>query len=577
MLAFLNSAGRSSADPFVSVKATTAWLRDLPAHDAIGRQQLALQAFDGMRQSRRPIDLARALALQHADLTLGSDRRALFRQYVSSLASAPAVSTRIWQASFDLAQAFAAAYQAVLEVALGPKGFGTWKPQVPLLLTRLVHYYATDAKLRICRHERWIPAKWRELHRLYVRASELGVHRMPTSLEAPNSAARQWTVEQEYIYTMLLHQLNSGNLTPVQFDWVTAQLRTTCRKLKLTAVPGAPEDFVVDAGGDAGAARRSGQESGALLRYLDTTPLAAQLDLTIAGLRKSDTGDEGSLGPAARERVRILQIACGAIAPVPDADLRRDPREACSIPARVRIGLARIHQLCRGQGATGSDAVVDRIVEVRSPSRRTVAGPSGPEARDTLCATLAMVDHTMWQVKDRSVSGLRIFTQGEAGRMLTLGALVCVRQSDTSKWRLAVVRRINRLSSDAVEAGVSLIAERFEAITLYAKRTGGTDAGSGTGDSDPTGGQRIEGLYLPPPSRPHKPLIAKTVLVPSQEYAEGREVLLTTPRSIYTVVMRQLVEQRNEWSWVAIRIVDKRPRPQATNETTDEATGGRPA
>ena len=573
MLAFLNSAGRGGADPFASVKATTAWLRELPAHDAIGRQQLTLQAFEGMRQSRRPIDLARAQALLHADLTLGTDRRALFREYVSSLESAPAVSARIWQAGFDLAQAFAAAYQTVLEVALGPKSFGTWKPQLPLLFARLVHYCATDAKLRICRHERWIPAKWRELHRLYLRASELGVHRMPTSLEAPNSAARQWTVEQEYIYTMLLHQLNSGNLTPAQFDWVAAQLRTTCRRLKLTTLPEAMEDFVVDAGGDAGLARRSGQESGALLRYLDTTPLVAQLDLTIAGLRKADAGDEGSIGPATLERMRILQIACGAIAPVPDAELRRDAREACSIPARVRIGLARIHQLCRGQGPSGSDAVVDRIVEVRSPSRRTVAGPGGAEARDTLCATLAMVDHTMWQVKDRSVSGLRIFTQGEAGRMLTLGALVCVRQSDTSRWRLAIVRRINRLSSDAVEAGVSLVAERFEAVTLYAKRIAGPESGSLGADANPTGGQRIEGLYLPPPSRPHKPLIAKTVVVPSQEYAEGREVILTTPRSIYTVVMRQLVEQRNEWSWVAIKIIDKRPRPQAT----DEATAGQPA
>jgi hypothetical protein len=569
MLAFLNSTGRGGADPFASVKTTSAWLRELPAHDAIGRQQLALQAFEAMRQSRRPIDLARAEALQHADLTLGADRRTLFRQYVTSLESSPAVSARIWQAGFDLTQAFAAAYQSVLEAGLGPKVYGTWKPHVPILFARLIHYCATDSKLRICRHERWIPAKWAELHRLYLRASELGVHRMPTSLEASNSVARQWTVEQEYIYTMLLHQLNSGNLTPAQFDWVAAQLRTACRKLKLTAVPNALEDFFVDAGGDTGLARRNGQETGALLRYLDTTPLAAHLDLTIAGLRQSDATDEGSISPATRERVRVLQIACGAIAPVADTDLRHDPREACSIPARVRIGLARIHQLCKGQAPTEQDAAVGKVIVVYSPDRRARERPRSRESRDTLCATLAMVDHTMWQVKDRSVSGLRIFTQGEAGRTLTLGALVTVRQSNVSKWRLAVVRRISRLSADEVEAGVSLIADRFDAVTLYAKEPAGQDSVPAAGGTNTTLGPRIEGLYLPPPSRPHKPIFEKAVIVPSQECVEGREVTLTTPNSIYTVAMGQIVEQRNEWSWVTIKIVDKQPRPQAASAPKD--------
>ncbi len=573
MLSFLNSTRRVSADPFASVKATTAWLRELPPYDAIGRQQIALQAFDGMLQSRRPIDLSRAQALQHADRALSTDRRALFRQYVASVESAPGVSMRLWQASFDLTQAFARAYQGVLEAAVGPKAYGTWKPQVPILFARLIHYQATDTKLRMCRHERWIPAKWRELHRLYLRASELGVSRIPTSLEATNPDARQWAVEQEYIYVMLLHQLDSGNLTPAQYDQVAALVRTCSRKLKLTALPNAAEDFYVDVGGERGLARRSGQESGALLRYVDTTPLAAQLDLTIAALRKSDTSGTASISAATRERIRILQNACDTVAPVPNSHLRRDPREACSIPARLRMGLARIHQLCKGQNTTGFDASLGRVVEVHSNDRKARTRRQGADAPDTLCATLAMVDHTIWQVKDRSVSGLRIFTQGEAGQALMVGALVAVRQSDVSKWRLGAVRRINRLPSGEIEAGVSLIAERFDAITLHAKRHVEQDSGIAVGGAEPPSGQRIEGLYLPPPSRPHKPILAKTVIVPTHEYAEGREVILTTPNSIYTVAMRQLVEQRGEWSWIAIKVVDKQPRPEAANEPTVEPPG----
>jgi hypothetical protein len=44
-------------------------------------------------------------------------------------------------------------------------------------------------------------------------------------------------------------------------------------------------------------------------------------------------------------------------------------------------------------------------------------------------------------------------------------------------------------------------------------------------------GARFHGLYLPPPSRPDKPLAVKTLIIPTQEYSEGRSVMLTTGRS----------------------------------------------
>ena len=60
----------------------------------------------------------------------------------------------------------------------------------------------------------------------------------------------------------------------------------------------------------------------------------------------------------------------------------------------------------------------------------------------------------------------------------------------------------------------------------------------------------------------------KTLIVPTSEYAEGRNVILTTGQSVYTVALRHLVEQRADWSWAApdlekksrFRSVGKRPR-----------------
>jgi hypothetical protein len=75
-----------------------------------------------------------------------------------------------------------------------------------------------------------------------------------------------------------------------------------------------------------------------------------------------------------------------------------------------------------------------------------------------------------------------------------------------------------------------------------------------------TMGERFEGLYLPPPSRPDKPLAMKTLIVPTAEYAEGRNVILTTANSVYTVAFRHLVEQRPDWCWATIQIVEKQSR-----------------
>jgi len=566
MFAFLNPSVRDATDPIISAKAASAWLRELPSLDIVARQQMVLRAFEGMRQSRRPVDFTRAHALQYVDAALGADRRQLFKQYVESLESAPKVSERIWQTSLDLTQGFIATYQHVLETALAPSALGRWKAQVPILFARLIHYYGTDAKLRVCRHEHWIPAKWVELHRTFMRASELGVDRVATSLGGSHGSGTQWTVEQEYVYTLLVHQLNSGNLSPANLDWAITQIRAWSRRLELVALPKTMEGFFVDLAGRVGLARRTGQDSGAMLRYLDTTALAEQLDMTLAALRHSEETDQGPVGPINQQRALILEKARASVAPNLNTDMRRDPRSPCVIAARVRIGLSRIlHELSKPPGgdAERPDSVVGNheqieVYAVAGPVRAT--RPVTDEA-DTLSASLATFSDPVWQVKDRSVAGLRIYAGSGVGQSLTLGALVAVRQSDLSGWVLGVVRRLNKLSTDEVEAGVSLIAERVVPVSLNAKREVKQDMGIVVNGFDASLlGPKIDGLYLPPPSRPDKPLVVKTLIIPTHEYAEGRKIILTTGRSIYTVAMRQLVEQRADWSWTAISIIEKLAR-----------------
>ena len=562
MFEFLTS-GKDTTDPLANPKTVAQWLRQLPALDVIGRQQHVMSAFEVMRKSRRPVDPMRVQAIQFLDAALGTDRRQLIKQYVENAETGPKLADRLWQAIYELAQGFMVAYHGALEEALSQPNNARWKQLVPLLFTRHTHYAGTDAKLRVFRYERWIPAKWADMHRAFLRATELGVDRIATSIQGGGQQQTQWTLEQEYLYVLLVHQLNTGNMTPGEIDWACSQLRAWSRRLALDAVPRSPEGFFVDIAGRTGLQRRTGTDSGSMLRYLDTSSLADQIDRAILALRQAENTDQGPAGPINQQRIAILEKVRPSVAPNLLTDLRRDPRIACKVSARVRIGLSRI---CREFGAKDvADSVPDggpaEQIEVYAVADAPRIKRPAPDEHDSLVASLSAFSDPMWQVKDRSVAGLRIAASGGIGQSLALGGLVAVRQSDVSDWVLGVVRRLNKVSNDEVEAGVSIVAERFVPVTLFTRREPRDDLGFVVNGIDVASmGARFDALYLPPPSRPDKPLAVKTLIVPTSEYSEGRNVILTTGRSVYTVAFRSLVEQRAEWSWAAIQILEKKAR-----------------
>jgi len=568
MIGRLNPQGKEASDPLATAKSASAWLRELPALDVIGRQQQVTDALDAMRKAHPSFDAARINALQFVDAALGADRRQLVKQYVENAESSPKLAERIWQALWELSQAFMRAYQAALESALREAPSARWKALLPLLFVRLVHFHGTDAKLRVFKYERWIPAKWMELHRIYLRSCELACDREAAVLPAAGADAQAWSVEQEYLYVLLVHQLNTGNLGPAETDWASSQLRAWSRRLTLEQIPKSVEGFFVDLAGRCGLLRRNGNDRGSVLRYVDTTPLADALDRAVTALRGVEMTDQGPVAAINQQRLTVLHKIRPAVSPSLLANLRRDPRTTVAVSARVRIGLSRICQDLAARAAgdglaeTGTEQIeVFPVAGAPRPKRKS----SSHIEDDSLAASLSSWSDPVWEIKDRSVAGLRIAASGGIGQSLSLGALVAVRQSDVDGWLLGVVRRLNKVSNEEVEAGVNIIAERMVAVTLAAKRRPSENMGYVVDGLDlSTMGERFEGLYLPPPSRPDKPLTVKTVIVPNSEYAEGRHLLLTTANSVYTVAFRHLVEQRPEWSWATIQIVEKRAREKVS-------------
>ena len=103
---------------------------------------------------------------------------------------------------------------------------------------RLAHYKAIDGKFRLFRYGHWIPAQWRELHELYEFARMRGWQREPLAFGAGAFSQPGRSLEQEYIQSLLLMRLDSGNFTPDQVEWVARSLEEWTPSLTLMPPPG---------------------------------------------------------------------------------------------------------------------------------------------------------------------------------------------------------------------------------------------------------------------------------------------------------------------------------------------------
>src|SRR5258705_423330 len=290
---------------------------------------------------------------------------------------------------------------------------------------------------------------------------------------AARVADRAWQAAQELSQGFVYAYQASLERSPAEIDWASAQLRAWGRKLEFESMPRTSEGFYVDLTSKRGLMRRTGGESGPMLRYLDTTPLFDQLERAIHALRQTEIGEPGNAAVVTMQRIAILEKVRPVVAPNLHGDLRRSPRTPVTIAAKVRVGLARIcAELAprdTPEPANDSDAGSEQI-EVFAVADSPRAKPRLVQENDSLAVSIGSFADPAWQVKDRSVAGLRIAASGGIGQSLVLGALVAVRQSDASDWVLGAVRRLNKVSNDEVEAGISIIAERIVPVTVHAKR-----------------------------------------------------------------------------------------------------------
>ena len=276
-------------------------------------QKEALDLVAGFPGARRDVGPAQVEALLRIDARLEPVLAQITHQYTVNYQKSSSVESRLWHAVFDLVKAFIGAYQLALKAGYPRADHQRWRAILPWVLVRLAHHRGLDGRYRLFRYSHWIPAQWRDFHELYEFARMRGWQREQLVLGGGAFSQPGITLEQEYVQTLLLMRLDSGNFTPDQVEWVAKQLADWAPTLTLVPPPGEGAGFFVDLTGAQGLRRRDKPTVGGRVLYLDLAPVYARVVERMRWLPEQDDAMHRGGRPAAARAAAAADAARVAV------------------------------------------------------------------------------------------------------------------------------------------------------------------------------------------------------------------------------------------------------------------------
>ncbi len=527
---------RSITDPLRNPNAAARWIAAMSWTDSAAVQKKILDLVTRFPTTGREIGPARVEALLKVDARLEPVLAEMTLRYTADYQKSTEIEVRAWHLVFDLVKAFSAAYQAALRAGYPKAEDKRWRAILPWVLVRLAYYRGLDGKFRLFRFSHWIPSQWRDFHELYEFARTREWHREQLVFGAGTFSRPGVCVEQEYLKTLLLMRLDSGNFTADQVEWVARQLEDWAPSLILMPPPGANASFYVDLTGSQGLSRHDRPHTGGRLLFLDAAPVYTRVVERMRWLPEHEEALAPGELPAREQRLLLVRLAA-LYGPDTLAITPRAARHEIDSEVRVVIGL-------RG--------ICSAITENEVPPDGSQPAGSAIDGVTLIAATAAdggmpvqEVAGSMWRMADTSATGCRLTAQVKDG-VVRLGELLAIK--DGESWALAVVRRMQRDEIEGLTLGVEIIAKRFVRVVLR-----GWSAGTGAA---PGSDRPYFALYLPTNTE-NRRAQQRSLIGPSDRLVAGTMVELHTGNARYLIRFTQALEHQNGWSWALFSAVRK--------------------
>jgi cyclic-di-GMP-binding protein len=564
---------RSRKDPLADARSAERWFAAPVATDPLSRKQELIEELARITAPTAKLTPRRLGALFVMDTHAEQLFRALTAQYVEHANRSAKIERQLWTALFDLSQAFQTAFRSYENVALENEHSGRWRQLLPELVCRQIVHLGRDAKARLYRYESWIPGKWAELHQLFALAAARQFDRSPVQLVADRQPT---TIEHQYLMTVVLQLIDTGNLTARQLEHVWSELDSWCASLRLTLEPKTVTSFFVDLASREGMKRRTtGALEGSVL-FVDTQPLHAalmhqQLSLEQA-IRTRPRSDETA---RVSDQLCLLRRFAAKVDPELKFLARHGDRATADGNVDAIIGLTKIAAYLREEdrdpdfqhyaGKTfGSSLELAVFGRIRNENDRRME-----LARHRLSQYVAA--DGPWEIKDVSLTGFRLMAPMKAASDLPIGTLVAIRPQAGSQWTLGIVRRMRRHTSERTEIGLEVVASTLVGVDLIEQRKSSDANYLVDGEDGIINGRSFIALFLTL-KKGDSGQVVKSLIVPAGEYQSSKRLTLITSKSIYRVVLGGPIEQQGEWVWTPVE-----PQEIGTHTASSSSAGHRSA
>ena len=577
MFGFLTPVRRAYAGPLADAAAADKFWQLLPRNDPLAAQGAISEALSDLTAGKG-LGREQLRALLTLDQRARALEEALLINFAARNPQLRSLERRYWRSAVHLSQSFALALEHFLRHIRDEPNPRVWREYTPTVLLRLFQHRQVEFLLRPLLNAEPFPDGWTELHAAYRFAEAQGMLHQPV-MTTRNHEERggESTLEQEYLHVLLLELMNGGQFSPYDAFWLSRWIPRLRQATSLQS-DGADsggfrggDHFVVDLDSAEGLKRVSPAPVGRAL-YLDPSPLLALIDAEIESLRDSanPVSVPASFGRA--RQVKLLRKVAGNYTPRPARVNRRGERKPMASTVKAVIGLAQVMRMLRHEERKKIAAMPVAIPEVEEITITVDGGytqsPTGaPEkneaSREPLSAHEFGVPHHLWQLKDRSASGCRLRAPiGDAHRVHP-GALVAIRDEESMRWSLVVVRRLKTRIGDRVDIGVEYVGQNPRGVTIeFDVRHPAPPGGSP---------QRRRGLFTAlylresakQPTMPFKTLIMAT------RESSGTECLtLRSMTAKYTVRLKEPIEEQDDFVWLPYEVLDRQPTDRPAQDLT---------
>jgi len=224
------------------------------------------------------------------------------------------------------------------------------------------------------------------------------------------------------------------------------------------------------------------------------------------------------------------------------------------------IGLAHIMKMLRHEEKrkVAAAAAIPEVEEITI----TVDGgytQSAAESVDTEGSRAAPsghefgVQHHLWQLRDRSASGCRLRAASADASRVVPGTLVAIRDDESMRWSLVIVRRLKGRIGERVDIGVEYVGQNPRGVTM-AFEASDLDGAQASGKE--TSGI-FTALYLRESvKQPIMPF--KTIIMSTAKSTGTRCLTLRSSTAEYTVRLKEPIEEQDDFVWLPYEVLDRR-------------------